>query len=211
MSFYKIPIYDEHEVNVIELPVPKSFKEKVRIECYIFCFQSKQETFCITFIGFECEPLLLRFKLNLMMMVRSQFRMIDELRICCINFTESLIHSFLLQAYMLLNYPKSSNFATALSVCDCALIFIAVAMLILETEPKVNLQIKIRSVLLNALCYCFNFVSSILNHFAVSNRYNPYYIFSQTSLFQSFSSKTILKLLQIPFTSICLVSTQQSW
>lgn len=42
MSFYKIPIYDEQEVNVIELPVPTNFKEKVKIQCiyvYIAVFQ----------------------------------------------------------------------------------------------------------------------------------------------------------------------------
>ena len=40
------------------------------------------------------------------------------------------------QAYVLLNYPKSSQLATVLSLIDCVLIFLAVTLLILETEPQ---------------------------------------------------------------------------
>jgi len=40
------------------------------------------------------------------------------------------------KVYLLQNFPKSSLFATILSGVDCAFIFIAVTMLILETEPR---------------------------------------------------------------------------
>ncbi|XP_063677677.1 potassium voltage-gated channel subfamily A member 10-like isoform X2 [Bolinopsis microptera] len=69
------------------------------------------------------------------------------------------------KAHMLLNYPKYSNLATALSVCDCVLIFIAVAMLILETEPQFKNHFEVTSDPLYN--YLFGLNSVIMLYFTV--------------------------------------------
>ena len=34
MLFYKIPMFEEQEPNVIELPIPKNLKEKVTVDIF---------------------------------------------------------------------------------------------------------------------------------------------------------------------------------